>query len=56
MKTGRSFYTVQLESSPHAGAIARFVEWLKKEVELAARPVDKPPMSLVPRKKGGRKN
>jgi len=56
VKTGRSFYAVQLESSPHAGAIARFVDWLKSEVELAARPVGKSPIRLVPRKKSGRKN
>ena len=35
VKTGRSYYAVHVESSPHADAIARFVAWLKKEVELA---------------------
>ena len=48
--------TVQLESSPHAGAIAQFVDWLKSEVELAAKPVANAPIRLVPRKKSGRKN
>lgn len=36
VKTGRSFYAVHLPASPHADAIARFLEWLKEEVRLAA--------------------
>ena len=35
VKTGRSFYAVHVEPSPHADAIARFVAWLKQEVALA---------------------
>ena len=35
VKTGRSYYAVHVEPSPHADAIARFVAWLKKEVKLA---------------------
>lgn len=52
VKTGRSFYAVHVESSPHAEAIARFVAWLKKEVALAANPPGKPPIGLAPRKRG----
>lgn len=36
VKTGRSFFAVHLESTPHAEAIARFIRWLKQEVRLAA--------------------
>lgn len=35
--TGRSYWTVHLESNPHAAAIARFNRWLKAEVADAQR-------------------
>ncbi len=51
VKTGRCFYAVHVQASPHAEAIARFVAWLKNEVALAAKLPGKQRTSLVPRKK-----
>jgi LysR family glycine cleavage system transcriptional activator len=55
VKTGRTYYAVFVEANPRADAIARFVAWLKHEVDLASMPHEPPRMSLVARRNPARK-